>query len=335
MELYLDSHDLKEIEEAFKSGIPAGLIASPAFIHRPAQTDETALLQKLGRMCPDIQIDAVGERSETIVHDAHRILDLGVSAENTVFRIPVSIEGIKACRVLSKEGLRVNIQSVFTLQQAYVAMQAGAAYISIPTGRLQDHGYDANTLLEQAVDCAKKYGYSTKVMMTAVRSAEHVRIAINIGVQAIALPWSIIRGLTENDYTRQSNQQFFEHTRLLTVQVKDALRGINPVVHLTDTILDAVVQMSQGGLGAVAVLDERETVAGVFTDGDLRRLLQSGGKDLLQTRLSEIPFKQPITIDANAYLTDAARILKEKRIDNLLVVEEGRLVGMLDIQDLT
>ena len=335
MELYLDSHDLKEIEEAFKSGIPAGLTASPAFIHRSALTDEATLLQKLARLAPVVQIDAVGERAESIVHDAHRLIELGLSAETTVFRIPVSMEGIKACRLLSKEGVRINIQSVFTLQQAYVAMQAGAAYVSIPSGRLQDHGYDATALLEQAVACSQKYAYNTRVMMTAVRSAEHVRNAINIGVQAIALPWNILRSLTENDYTRQSNQQFFEHTRLLTVQVKEALRGINPTVHLHDTILDAVVQMSQGGLGAVAVLDERNTVTGVFTDGDLRRLLQGDGKDILSMKLSEMQFKTPITIDASAFLHEAARILKEKRIDNLLVIEDGQLLGMLDIQDLT
>lgn len=335
MELFLESHDLKEIEEAFKSGIPAGLTASVAFINRPASTDETALLLKLAKMCSIIQIDALGEMAESIVHDAHRLLDLGISPESTVFRIPVSMEGIKACRILSKEGLKVNIQSVFTLQQAYVAMQAGAAYISIPAGRLQDHGYDSQHVLEQCVSCAHTYGYQTRIMMTSVRSSDFVRSAIQMGVQAIALPWNIIRGLTENDYTKASNQQFFENTRLMTVQVKDALRGINPVVYLTDNILDAVVQMSQGGLGAVAVLDENHKVKGVFTDGDLRRLLQNGGKDILQMKMGEMQFKSPISIESGAYLNDAARILKEKRIDNLLVIDNGKLIGMLDIQDLS
>ncbi len=334
MELYLESHDLKEIEEAFKSGIPAGLTATPSFIHRTVTTDEKTLLQKLTRLAPVIQIDAIGEKAETIVHDAHRLMDLGLTSDNTVFRIPVSMEGIKACKLLSKEGIKVNIQSVFTLQQAYVSMQAGASYVSIPTGRLQDHGYDSTALFEQSIACGLKYNYPTRIMMTAVRSSEHVRNAINIGVQAIALPWNILKGLTENDYSSQSNQQFSEHTRMITVQVKDALRGNNPIVHLKDSILDAVVQMSQGGFGAVAVLDEKESVAGVFTDGDLRRLLQGGGKDILQMKLSEIQFKQPISIEASALLIEASRILKEKRIDNILVIEDGQLIGMLDIQDL-
>jgi signal-transduction protein with cAMP-binding, CBS, and nucleotidyltransferase domain len=140
--------------------------------------------------------------------------------------------------------------------------------------------------------------------------------------------------LTENDYSNQSNQQFFESNRFLTTRVKDVLRDINPQVKISDTILDAVVQMSQGGLGAVAVLDEQTKVIGVFTDGDLRRLLQGDGKDILTMKLSDLKFKQPISIESNAYLKDAAQILKDKRIDNLLVLDNGELVGMLDIQDL-
>jgi transaldolase len=334
MELYLESHDLKEIEEACKSGIPSGLTTSPAFIQRSTLSDETALIKKISGLASVIHIDAIGEKSETIVHEAHRLMSLGISSDTIVLRIPVSMEGIKACRILSKEGIQINIQSVFTLQQAYVAMQAGAAYLSIPSGKLQDHGYDSSALLEQSISCAKKYNYQTKIMITEIRSAEHVRNAINLGVHAIALPWKIIKGLTENDYSNQSNQQFFESNRFLTTLVKDVLRDINPQVKLTDTILDAVVQMSQGGLGAVAVLNEQANVIGVFTDGDLRRLLQGDGKDILTMKLSDLKFKQPISIDASAYLKEAAQILKDKRIDNLLVMNNGELIGMLDIQDL-
>ena len=334
MELYLESHDLKEIEEAFKSGIPSGLTTSPAFIQRSTLSDETALIKKISSLANVIHIDALGEKSETIVHEAHRLMSLGISSDSIVLRIPVSMEGIKACRILSREGIKVNIQSVFTLQQAYVAMQAGAAYLSIPSGKLQDHGYDSSALLEQSIACAKKYNYLTKIMITEVRSAEHVRNAINLSVHAIALPWNIIKGLTENDYSNQSNQQFFESNRFLTTLVKDVFRAINPQVKLSDTILDAVVQMSQGGLGAVAVLDEQAEVIGVFTDGDLRRLLQGDGKDILTMKLSDLKFKQPISIEANAYLREAAQILKDKRIDNLLVMDNGKLIGMLDIQDL-
>jgi signal-transduction protein with cAMP-binding, CBS, and nucleotidyltransferase domain len=92
--------------------------------------------------------------------------------------------------------------------------------------------------------------------------------------------------------------------------------------------------MSQGGMGAVAVLNEKEELVGVFTDGDLRRQLQQSGKDILSKKLSELVFKQPSTIDANAFLGEAYSILKDKRIDNILVTDTSGLIGMLDIQDI-
>ncbi len=73
---------------------------------------------------------------------------------------------------------------------------------------------------------------------------------------------------------------------------------------------------------------------GVFTDGDLRRQLQQSGKDILSKKLSELVFKQPSTIDANAFLGEAYSILKDKRIDNILITDTTGLIGMLDIQDI-
>ena len=112
MELYLESHVLKEIEEAFKSGIPSGLTTSPGFIQRSTISDETALIQKLSSLASVIQIDAIGEKSETIVHEAHRLMSLGISPDSIVLRIPVSMEGIKACRILSKEGIQIKIREM-------------------------------------------------------------------------------------------------------------------------------------------------------------------------------------------------------------------------------
>jgi len=92
--------------------------------------------------------------------------------------------------------------------------------------------------------------------------------------------------------------------------------------------------MSKGGMGAVAVLNAEEELVGVFTDGDLRRQLQQSGKDILSKKLSELVFKQPATIEATSFLGEAYRILKDKRIDNILVTDHTGLIGMLDIQDI-
>ena len=81
MELYLESYDLKEIEEAFKSGIPSGLTTSPGFIQRSTISDETALIQKISSLASVIHIDAIGEKSETIVHEARRLMSIGIKPD--------------------------------------------------------------------------------------------------------------------------------------------------------------------------------------------------------------------------------------------------------------
>ena len=92
--------------------------------------------------------------------------------------------------------------------------------------------------------------------------------------------------------------------------------------------------MSRGGMGAVAILEADGTIAGVFTDGDLRRQLETHGKDVLSILLSALPLKRPITISSDAFLLEASKIFRERKIDNILVIENDQLAGMLDIQDL-
>ncbi|HBK88826.1 MAG TPA: transaldolase, partial [Cytophagales bacterium] len=129
MELYLDSADLKEIEEAFKLGFLDGLTTTPTFMHRGGVTDVDALIVKLSKMVPVLQIEALGNTAEEVVKEAHRQLKLGLDPKKTVFKIPVSLEGVRACRMLRNENLLVNVHLVYTLQQAYMAMKAGASYV--------------------------------------------------------------------------------------------------------------------------------------------------------------------------------------------------------------
>jgi len=92
--------------------------------------------------------------------------------------------------------------------------------------------------------------------------------------------------------------------------------------------------MTRTRLGAVTIVDDKLKIMGVFTDGDLRRLLESDGEGVLHKKLSELKSKTPITIDANESLYESSKIFKEKKIDNIIVTENGVPVGILDIQDL-
>lgn len=334
MELYLDSANLKEIEEGFKLGFLNGLTTTPTFMQREGIADIDAMIVKLSKMVPVLQIEALGNTAEDVVKEAHRQLDLGLDPKTTVFKIPVSLEGVRACKLLRNDGLLVNVHLVYTLQQAYMAMHAGATYVCPLVGRLQDQGHDALALVKQCVDAVNHYGYNTKIMFSSVRTTEHVRNAINVGVHTITVPLKILKSLTDNNFTTIGTEQFLSDTRLMTVRVKEAISGTNPVVNEGSNLKDAIVKMTEYGFGCITVTNSDGSIKGVFTDGDLRRLLQKEGEHILDKKVGDLVSSSPISIDANALLNEAQGLFKKMNVDTILVTENGKPYGMLDIQDL-
>lgn len=334
MELYLDSANLKEIEEAFKLGFLNGLTTTPTFMQREGITDIDGMIVKLSKIVPVLQIEALGDTAEDILKEAQRQLDLGLDIKKTVFKIPVSLEGVRACRMLRNEGMLVNVHLVYTLQQAYMAMQAGATYVCPLVGRLQDQGHDALDLVAQIIDAVDHYGYDTKVMFSSVRTMEHIRNALNLGVHTITVPLKIMKQLTENHFTTVGTDQFIQDTRLMTVKVKEALNGINPIVSADTNLAEAIVKMTEYGFGAITITNADGSLKGVFTDGDLRRKLTSDGRDVLNKTMGDFTYNQSIAIESDALLNVAAGLFKSTKVDTILVTENGKPIGMLDIQDL-
>lgn len=334
MELYLDSANLKEIEEGFKLGFLDGLTTTPTFMQREGVTDIDGMIVKLSKIVPVLQIEALGNTAEDVVKEAHRQLELGLDPTKTVFKIPVSLEGVRACRLLRNDGLLVNVHLVYTLQQAYMAMHAGATYVCPLVGRLQDQGQDALGLVAQCVDAVDHYGYDTKIMFSSVRNAEHVRNALNIGVHTITVPLKVLKGLTDNHFTTLGTEQFLRDTKLMTVKVSEAINGVNPVVPANTNVKDAIVKMTEFGFGAIVVTGDDLQVKGVFTDGDLRRYLQTEGAAVLDKKLGSLEYKTPVSIEGSMLLNDAAAIFKKTNVDTIMVTDNGKPIGMLDIQDL-
>jgi TalC/MipB family fructose-6-phosphate aldolase len=333
MELYLDSANLQEIEEAFKLGFLTGLTTTPTFMHREGVADVDSLILKLADIVPILQIEALGETAEEILAEAQRQLDMGLDIKKTVFKIPVSIEGVKACKMLRDKGMMVNVHLVYTLQQAYMAMEAGATYVCPLVGRLQDQGHDALDLVQQCVDAVNYYGYDTKIMFSSVRNAEHIRNGLNLGVHTITVPWKVMKNLTENNFTTVGTDQFFKDTRMMTLKVKDIMRGVNPIVDADIPLSEAIVKMTEYGFGAVTVQDLDGSVMGVFTDGDLRRKIAEN-RDILNKKMGEFEYNKPYSIEGTELLNNAHNLFTKHQVDTLLITNNGKAVGMLDIQDL-
>jgi transaldolase len=334
MELYLDSADINEIKKAFELGFLAGLTTTPTFMHRHGITDIDGTIVELSKIVPVLQIEALGTRADEIIAEAHRQNDLGLDKTKTVYKIPVSLEGLKACKKLRDEGFLVNVHLVYTLQQAYMAMAAGATYVCPLVGRSQDQGLDSISLIEQCVETVNYYGYDTKIMFSSVRHVEHVRNALNVGTHTITAPWKVIQQLTNNNLTELGTKQFFEHTRLMTMQVRNILTEVNPTVNKADTIHDALVKMTVSGFGAATIIDEAGAPIGIFTDGDLRRMVEKEGGDAVNQKIGDLNFATPKSIEASALLIDASNVFKDAQVDTLIVTENDRAIGMIDVQDL-
>jgi TalC/MipB family fructose-6-phosphate aldolase len=334
MDLYLDSVDFKEIEAAFDFGFVKGLTTTPTFMHRHGITDIDGAIVKLSGMVPELQVEALGETPDAILAEAERILQLPLKRE-PVFKVPISNEGVKACKRLADRGHRVNVHLIYTLNQAYMAMEAGAAFICPLAGRMQDQGHDAIQLFEQCVDVIAAHGYSSKVMFSSVRHPEHVRQALLVGAHVCTMPFSVMKNLCENTLTAAGTAQFREHTTLMTTRVRDVIRAANPVCETGETLSSAMVKMTESRLGTITLVDAKGGVAGVFTDGDLRRKLQAHGRQILDKTLGEIGFSQnPITVDREALLNEAVKLFKQHEVDSIIVADGKKPCGVLDIQDL-
>ncbi len=334
MELYLDSVKFDEIEQANNLGFITGLTTTPTFMHREGIKDVDAAILKLSKMVSVLQIEALGDNAEQIVAEAKRLLTLGLDKNKTVFKIPISLEGAKACKMLTSEGFMVNIHLVYTIQQAYLAMCAGATYVCVLIGRGQDQGVDTLTLAAECVQMAEEYGFDSKIMFSSVRNLEHIRNAIDIGCHTITVPWSIMKNMCNNNLTDIGTKQFEDHTNLTMTKAKEVVTTENITISKDKTIGDALIQMTKNKLGAVIVVDGNNQIYRIFTDGDLRRMLSEDNGSLLTKKFTDVEPNTPVTVDADATLMEVSDILHQKKIDNIIVTNTDGIVGLIDIQDI-
>ena len=220
------------------------------------------------------------------------------------------MEGVKACKILVDKGLKVNLHLVYTLQQAYLAFAAGATYVCILVGRMQDQGQDALGLVEQCVKTIEKYNYKTKIMFSSVRNVEHVKDALRLGAHNCTIPWNIMKQLPQNHFTEIGIQQFVQHTELLTIKASDLVVTDNVFLNYHSTVLDGLMLMTSSKLGAVIVLDDKKKIYRIFTDGDLRRLLKTDNSSMLHKKFSELEPNSPKSVDLIHNASDVISLFK-------------------------
>lgn len=334
MEFYLEAAGKEELNEASESTMCAGINAHIDLM-RPVHDESLNLIADLCTRFNLTHVAVAGQKSHELIHEIHKMLHNGLVSEKMVFRFASTYEGIQACRKLQNDNISVHLESIGSVQQAWLAMEAGASWISTTPVLTLHSGSDAFAIARECLEIQERYAYPTRFMMCAAQNTDHVKQALSEGVQAISSSFALIKESANHRLALTASHEMNGVHRLMHLRVGDVIKPNNPTVHQELKIADAVVEMSKGGMGAVAIINNKGELLGIFTDGDLRRQIQQKGNAALDLKLSELTLKKPASIDRNAFLIEAAELFKKLKIDNLLVTDGGKLMGMLDIQDLS
>lgn len=208
MKLFLDTANLDEIREAWSWGVIDGVTTNPSLIAREGRD----FVETIHEICTIVHGPV---SAEVVAQDADGMLREGrllakVHA-NVVVKVPLSIEGLKACKALSSEGTRVNVTLCFQPAQALLAAKAGATYISPFIGRLDDIGQDGMTLIQQIVDIYANFpDLRTEVLAASVRDPLHVVQAAHAGAHVATIPTKVLRAMYHHPLTDKGNAAFLK-----------------------------------------------------------------------------------------------------------------------------
>lgn len=207
MKFFLDTANLDQIQEAASWGILDGVTTNPSLVARESEPFEI-LIKKICEVVPGpVSVESVSTEAQDIVKEARELASL---AENVVVKVPICLEGIKAIKILSEEGIPVNTTLIFSPLQALMAAKAGAKYVSPFVGRLDDIGHDGLDIVDQIVTIYNGYGYETEVIVASIRHPMHVLEAAMMGADIATIPFSAFEKLIKHPLTDIGMEKFLQ-----------------------------------------------------------------------------------------------------------------------------
>jgi transaldolase len=207
MKLFIDSGNLKEIEALVPLGIIDGITTNPSLLAKEGG-DYRGLLKKI---CQTVQgptsAEVVATEASAMVAEGR---DLATIDEHIVVKVPFGREGVKACKQLASEGVRVNVTLVFSATQALLAAKVGATYVSPFIGRLDDIATEGMALIEQIVDIYENYNFTTEILVASVRHPVHVVQAARLGADICTCPAAVIDAMFKHPLTDIGLERFLK-----------------------------------------------------------------------------------------------------------------------------
>lgn len=205
MRFFLDTANIHELQEAEKLGVMAGATTNPSLIAKEGR-DLNGVIQEICRITPGpVSAEVIASDAGGMVREGR---ELAALAANVVIKIPVTLEGLKAIRILAEDNIQTNATLVFSANQALLAAQAGASYVSPFAGRLDDIGYDGIGLIRQIVDIFDLHGILTEVIAASIRHPLHVTQAAEAGAHIATVPYKVLVQMIKHPLTDSGIERF-------------------------------------------------------------------------------------------------------------------------------
>ena len=205
MKFFIDTAEIDDVIELNSLGIVDGVTTNPSLILRSNRQIIDVIKAISDIVDGPVSAEVVSSKAEDMIAEGLELLKIGT---NITVKVPLTWEGLKACKRLSNEGAMVNVTLCFTVNQAILAAKAGASFISPFVGRLDDINLDGMGLISDIRQVYDNYDFSTEILVASIRSANHVAESALIGADIVTIPPKVIRALINHPLTESGLEAF-------------------------------------------------------------------------------------------------------------------------------
>jgi len=207
MKFFIDTANIAEIKKAKEWGLVDGVTTNPSLVSKEGREFKELVKEICSIVDGPISAEAVSLDADGMIREAR---ELSKIHKNIVVKIPMTLEGLKAIKVVAKEGIKTNVTLVFSPTQALMAAKAGATYVSPFVGRLDDISHNGMDLVRQILTIFKNYEFSTEVIVASVRHPLHVVDAAIAGAHIATIPFKVIEQLSKHPLTDVGIDRFLK-----------------------------------------------------------------------------------------------------------------------------
>ena len=208
MEFFLDTADVDSIRELCETGLVDGVTTNPSLVAKSGKDFFTILKEISKVVSGPISAEVTALDADGMVAEGNKLSKI---AKNIVVKLPLTQEGLKACKKLTEKKIKTNVTLCFSPTQALIAAKSGATFISPFVGRLDDIGENGMDLIQKIKDIYSNYQkLNTKILVASVRNMEHVAQAAIIGADVVTLPPKILEELYDHPLTKKGLDAFLE-----------------------------------------------------------------------------------------------------------------------------